>query len=426
MFEVITQNEYLYPYMSHRLKNDKQFMEHVISKNPRISAMIEKETIKEQRKKEEMQKEKLKMQIDREIQRKQQIREKKEKIKEEYEQQGENHPRLSLVNDFLQSNTSKRIFCQNRGVNVKDLEDALKEVEDIYPEIKQKIQEKNRQASASHLGTVENINRQLLSGKMTLIQYSREQYTGKKIYELLNVIDDGEDRRKLQTLIVNTIASGNLKMMDYVRLFSSEYDYNTVMRNINAFIKEVGKEIPEIQGKGKPINLAKIQIKRLEQYKKQYKSSDFVGTSIGFRDDNGDTKMVVVTNEHVEYAKKYLKSQKEYICYKTISDTISKLIKGEITQEKIEQMIEHKNAVSTLRKKEQEKQGLMLQQEQTEKEMKAAKALKEDYEKKVKQKLGMQNESQNADDNGKNDLNNNGDSESIDNEINNNDVTGER
>ena len=129
-------------------------------------------------------------------------------------------------------------------------------------------------------------------------------------------------------------------MTDYVRLFSNQYDYKTTIDSVNTFIKEVAKRNPELTGKDKTINIARKQIYQLNKYKRQYNSKDFLGVKKGYKNlNNGEITEAVITKEHLEYAKKYLKLEDEYICYITMNKAIAQLIKGEITIEEIENRI---------------------------------------------------------------------------------------
>lgn len=387
MLEVITKNPSLYIHMSNKLKKNKNFMKLAISGNPQIEEVVQEETRKkeeETRKKvEENEKRRQERMKQNEEQKQKQERENVEKIKQEYNKQGENHPRLILVNEFLANNTSRKLFCKANDINEQELEEALKEVSEVYPEYKQKIADKNRQISAIHLNTVESINKKLISGEMTLVQYSRENNPNIRINELLKGLKNAEDRKSLQKLIINEMASGNLKMMDYVRLFSEQYSYKTVINSVNSFIKQVQREIPELQGRGKPINLAQIQVRELKKFEKQYKKSDFIGLTIGFKDNNDEMKMVTIDSEHIDYAKKYLQLEDEYICYSTMNKAISSLAKGEITKEEIDERIEKKKAFLELKKKARKKQELTEKAVQTGMKMEVAQALKKEYEEKM-------------------------------------------
>lgn len=228
------------------------------------------------------------------------------------------------------------MYCSIHNIPISQLDIAIQEVCSVYPEIASEVAKKNAQASAIHLNTVESINSKLLSGEMTLKQYSREFYKGKKIKTLLSHITDENERKQFHTLVVNAIASRELTMMDYLRLFSEEYDYRSITNSINTYMNTASKEMPELKGKGKSIDRATIEIKTLRKYSKPYQTKDFLGQKMGFVNSEGKTEMITITQEHIEYAKKYLHLEDEYICYATINSILLKLIKGEITFEDID------------------------------------------------------------------------------------------
>ena len=340
MLDVISKNPSLCVCLSEKLKANSDFVRLLISKVPEIEPIIklDEEKRKEEynQKEKEKQERKIELERQREETRKQKELEEQNRIVMEYKEQGEQHPNLILVNDFLEANTSKILFCKKHNIDIEQLNHAIKEVSFIYPEIATKVAKRNEQTSAIHLSTVESINNKLLSGEITPKQYSREFYKRKKIDTLLAHITDENERKQFHTLVVKAIASGELTMMDYMRLFSEEYDYKTIINNINTYMKTASKEMPELQGKDKPINMATIELKSLKKYSKPYKSKDFVGTERGFVNSDGKTEMVTITEEYLEYAKKYLHLEDEYICYLTMNSILSKLIKGEITFEDID------------------------------------------------------------------------------------------
>ncbi len=345
MLEVLTRNPSLYECLSKGLKENKEFEQLLISRNPESKEIINKYK-KEQNKKEEQAR--IRKDEERSEMKRQEKERKQEELKEEYEKQGENHPNLILVKQFLGSNTSKKKFCEEHNISIKQLNNVIEEVSGVFPEIEEKVVEKNRQASAIHFSTVESINSKLLSGEITIEQYSRKFYKGKKISQLLSGTTNASERKQIHTLVIKAIASGELKMMDYVRLFSEaserkkEYNYDTVINCLNAYMRTAKVEVPELQGKGKPIGKANIQIRSLKKYSMPFRSKNFIGSKIGFKDSDGNIEMTTITEEHIEYVKKYLHLEDEYICDKTVNSALSKMIKGEITFEEIDKRMNKK------------------------------------------------------------------------------------
>ena len=333
MLKVISKNPSLYVCLSPKLKANLHFRQVLISKVPGVATIIEADEAKKQ---EERQAQRSERKRQKEEEKRKEKLEEEDRIRREYKEQGEQHPNLILVKDFLIANTSKSLYCSIRNIPISQLDIAIQEVCGIYPEIALEVAKKNAQASAIHLNTIESINSKLLSGEMTLKQYSREFYKGKKIKTLLSHITDKNERKQFHTLVVNAIASGELTMMDYLRLFSEEYDYRTITNSINTYMNTASKEMPELKGKGKSIDRATIEIKTLRKYSKPYQTKDFLGQKMGFVNSEGKIEMITITQEHIEYAKKYLHLEDEYICYATINSILLKLIKGEITFEDID------------------------------------------------------------------------------------------
>ena len=341
MLNAISKNPSLYICLSEKLKTNTDFMQHLISTVPEIEDIIEKYNKKMQdeynKQEKEKQERKIEVQKQRENAKRLQVIEEQNKIIQEYKEQGEQHPNLILVNDFLKANQSRILFCEKHNIDIEQLNNAIKEVSFVYPEIATKLTLKNKQVTAIHLNIIEDINSKLLSGKMTLEKYSRKNYKGKRIDTLLSYITDMNERKHFHELIVKTIASGKLTMMDYMRLFSEEYDYKTIINSINKYMKIVSKESPELQEKDKLFNIANMEIKSLKKYSKPYQSKDFVGSSRGFVNSEGKTVIVPITEEYITYARKYLQLEDEYICYATMNSALSKLVKGEVTFEEIDE-----------------------------------------------------------------------------------------
>ena len=343
MLDVISKNPALYVCSSEKLITDPDFNQLLISEVPEIETIIEKSEqvrkIQYEQKEKEKQEKRLEAEHKREEMKMQKKLEEKNKLIAEYQEQGEEHPNLILVNDFLESNMSKGLFCKTRNITMEKLDEAIKEVPLIYPEIGMKIAKKNEQTTAIYLSTIDGIIDKLLSGEMTLEQYSRENFSGIKIDDLLHHITELHKRKQFHSLTINTIASGNLRMMDYMRLFSEKHDYRTIINNINQYIKIATKEVPELQGKDKPINKANLETKSLRKYSEPFQSKKIIGSSKGFKNAEGQMVMVPITEEHINYAKKDLQLKDEYICQTTMNSTLSKLVKGEITFEEIDKKI---------------------------------------------------------------------------------------
>lgn len=285
---------------------------------------------------------------------------KKEKQVEQYTIMGEKHPNIMLINEFLEDTISRKTFCIRKGISEEDFSKIITEVTLIYPEYEEKIESKLKQTSAVFLSKSRRAIDGLLSGEITLKEYSRERENRYKLNILLSTIQNADERRSFETLVLNQIISGELTMMDYFRLFSEEYDARKIINSMTSFVRSASKEFPDLAGKGKPVNLAQIQLKGLETFTKQYKSSDFVGMKIG---QNG--QKATITEEHISTARDYLRAIDQYICYITMYDAVKKIALGIISQEDIDREIKAYNLrrkaleVSSLKEKEEESRAML-------------------------------------------------------------------
>ena len=289
---------------------------------------------------------------------------------------------IQIVQSFVEGKESKEKFCLTNKINIKDFDKWLEAVASANPEMAEKINTHNAKASAIYLSSVEQITKKILSGEIDVYQFARQNKGSIKVSDILSHTKSLETRKQIQAKVAEAVASGNLTMKDFVRLFSKEYDYKTVISSVEEFLKNAAYESPELQGRGKPINNARIKIKDLKKYEKQYQGKDFIGTQRGFiSPKTGQVDgMIEITEEHFELAKRYLHLEDEYLCYNTVSQTISKLISGQIKKEEIEERESQVRKVQELKGKDDTKQELEAEASETQRIMEEAGALKAEYE----------------------------------------------
>ena len=354
MLELIKHNPIIYKFTLKSLRETKKFRKEAIAANPDVKQYVEEEEKLEQKARDEKAR---KRKLLNEILTEQEELKRKEALKREYQMLGENHPRLVLVNRFINSKKSKALFVKGNNITEEDLESAINEVTEIYPELKSKIDARNKQSSAVYLNKFENVINGLISGELSIKEYASDKGTRIKLTKILS--DKSiklENLNAIRAMVVNAIANGDLSAMDYMRIFSPEdsRNFSNTIIAIKEFLRVTGKILPELVGPNKPINLANRRMYELKKYERPYKVSDFLGSKRGFV--NPVTKkmeMVVITQEHLDYAKKYLFIEDEYICATTMGEALNKLIKGDITREEID---ERYNSISQLSKKKKEKE----------------------------------------------------------------------
>lgn len=345
MLELISLNSKFYKFTYSNLKHSKRFQQKAIEVNSYAEHYIDEYNSKSKQRKEESKK-----QIESEQER---------ALREEYEALGDKHPKLVLVREFIGCNTSKKIFIRSKHITEKELDDIIKEVTKIYPELKEQIETRNKIGAAIYVNRLNKIIYGLNNGQMTVLDYARGNFGDVKLNRVLENKSYGLDKLDhIRKMVLNSMASGELRMMDYIRLFVSETSsnkYATAIGEIYLFFNRTRLFIPELREPNDTVVMAYQNVTNLEKYAKPYKESNFLNTKRGFINPaTGEPEMVEITEEHISYAKKYLKITDEYLCATTMGETLNKLIRGEISKEEIDER--YNQMFSSLEQKKMEKE----------------------------------------------------------------------
>lgn len=358
MIRLIQRNYKTYLLVDSSIRQQESFMQKALKANSKVKDFIEADREETQRKKDLIKDKKIKA---KEADKQREL----EDLTLEYEYLGDKHPYLVLVKNFLSSNTSKGMFCKKNNISIDELNKAIEEVMQVYPDLHEQINRHNKQSWMRYFYKISNIVQSLLSGEMTIEQYYRNNTNAFPIDEILSGIDDIESNDNIRKMVVDAMASGRLNMMDYIKLFGKQDSKNIelVISEAKDFLRTTGKFIPELVGTKKPINIATSRVIELKKYKRPYKATEFLESKRGFVNPNtGKLEMVTVTQEHLDYAKKYLHLNGEYICATTMGETLSKLIKGEISKEDIDKKYEEMTAKTLEKRKNQKKQKIEILQ----------------------------------------------------------------
>lgn len=340
MLKVLSRNEALYVCLDERLKRNEEFSQKLISKNTSIEDIINGETRKREEEKQRKETEKEQRKREREKRKEEKLQKEKDELIKKYQKRGEKYQNLILVKKFLISNMSKKTFARKNNITEEKLEEFIKEVSIVYPEIAERLEKRSEKMSAMHVSRMHEIDRKLLLGEISLKQYVRDNFHGNRISELLSVITDKNDRINMHKLIMQSIASKELTMMDIAKLFSdgTGLEYQTVINSINKYMTMAGNEIAELKGAPELVRLARTYIGSLSKYSRPFKDKDFINAQKGVIDKDGNINMTTINEQDIRYALKYLRITNEYICYATVNKVILELLKGDITFESIDNM----------------------------------------------------------------------------------------
>lgn len=252
---------------------------------------------------------------------------------------GEKDTRILLVEDFINSDTSRQKFCEQRNINSEEFNVLLKEIFDIYPKIgvtKEEISKKAQQSSAIYLAKREKIANELINGELSIEEYCNNN-AGIKFEDLLKGVKGTDKEIKLYNIFGKNFTTGELDMMDYIKIFEKDkYDSGTYMRTMQKFInfeKECSKhkELLELYKK------LRKEEKRLEKYKAPFKKNEI--SSIGYIDrETGSLENIEITDKHIEYAKQYLIAKGQYICRSNMHRTFMMFAKKELSFEDVERL----------------------------------------------------------------------------------------
>lgn len=253
--------------------------------------------------------------------------------------------RIVLVQEFVDSNTSKQMYCKQKNINLNEFNKLLKEIFSIYPNIditKDDIDREAKKSSAIYLAKREKIANGLISGEITFDEYCKNN-KGIKFEDLLSELQGTEGEVKLYRLFGEAFTSKKLDMMDYINIFEKgKYDntvYKRTMQKFMDFEKEClkHKELLEIYRK------LKKEETRLGKYKKQFKKDEC--QEIGcINKETGEINFIEITDEHIQYAKQYLYDNGKYICSSNMQEVFGMLARKELKFEDIrksEPLVEH-------------------------------------------------------------------------------------
>lgn len=254
---------------------------------------------------------------------------------------GEMDERIVLVEEFINSNTSKQMYCKQKNTNLKEFNKLLKEIFSIYPNISITNDDINREAkksSAIYLAKREKIANGLINGEITFEEYCKDN-KGIKFEDLLIELKGTENEAKLYRLFGEAFISKEPDMMEYIKIFEKgKHDRETYKRTMQKFKDfERGclkyKELSEIY-----IKLRREE-KRLEKYKKPFNRNEV--QKVGYvNKETGSTEFIEITNEHIEYAKQYLTANGKYICSSNMQKVFGMFARKELNL-KEEPLIEH-------------------------------------------------------------------------------------
>ncbi|MCL2354811.1 MAG: hypothetical protein FWC68_02850 [Oscillospiraceae bacterium] len=278
---------------------------------------------------------------------------------------GEKHDYIVLVEEFLATGKSPHSFCTKKNMHIDVFKQIVEKVVLMYPKITQEQMEQAfERSSEAHKNKRADVFDKLITGKVKIEDYVKDPEATIKFEDLLKqakIIEEQaqtpeqqdvaiEQTDMLYRMVGTHMASGNMDIMDYFRLFiKGRYDSSGYLALMGperepgiaatkspGIYEEIIDEIRDIPGLNGLILRLHIERKRLEGYRDRK-----INDSIGYKDTKtGKSHMMVITKEHIEYAQKHIRNSKGYECAKTIENVCLQFAKGTLTFEDIENYVQ--------------------------------------------------------------------------------------
>lgn len=236
---------------------------------------------------------------------------------------GPNSSNYALVEKYLNETLSIVDFCSQNNIDEDEFKKIYSMVTENNQEIAEKREKKVKMIRASWAKNVKGVSDRIEAEEVYIYELAKDV---RLAYTPIDFVRMADNKLLVSENIIKAILSEKLSMCDFVRLFSKEYNYAKTIKAVKEFLDFVAKECPELAGAGKPIHKARMVINKLKKYEKEYRKEEFVNTKRGFLDKDGNTSFVEITDAKLEQVKSYLKAIDEFICNKTVDDTIRKFL----------------------------------------------------------------------------------------------------
>ncbi len=239
---------------------------------------------------------------------------------------GKKDVRIEFVERFIEAGVSIEQFAQTVQMTTQEAERVIAEIRES-PCIKEQLNRALQKNSNTFIRTAKAKKDQLVSGKISI----------RDVRNIDNILRfaSKEEKKVITEMLMKEVSTHSITMSEYKSIFG---------------IGNVGTQLPQeiLNRTGEMFRIAKntgissmpklakdirAEMDRIGSYRKPYIPAE--GERMGFLENPTDkeAKMVDITDEHRSLARQYLRLTNEYVCQKTMSLALAKVIKGEITPE---------------------------------------------------------------------------------------------
>ena len=227
--------------------------------------------------------------------------------------------------DFIAYGKSIEMYAKFRKLKPDDVRRIIEEVRD-FPCVREELEKTLKSNSSRYIATIYSIRDKIISGEMGI----------QDVVNLPSILEqcDYDQGKEIREKVARAIISGKLSIYEYFKIFALPNN-STGIKSILEIIVEYRKDI-SIKDRKNYLNGLNNELNRIKAYETQYRVNCNIIEQIGYVNQNGEKVVVKITDEHRKMSVAYLYSIDEYVCKKTMIDTLGKIVRGEITPEIVE------------------------------------------------------------------------------------------
>ena len=254
---------------------------------------------------------------------------------------GTKDDRIILVEEWLGTKYSMGLFAKKNNISEENFFEIVETVKKIYPKLSESIEQKNNRTREVVLFKNKGIAKKMLTGELGVEEFAKDRHLKCDFDLMFRLLKSKEEKTRLTSLILDFINSDNVEITDYFNMFAKGKYKSESFKEVEKQLETLDglcKNIPELR---KYLNGIKKQKRFVQSYKNPFERNEV--SKMGFVDPKtNEVKMVEITDEIVESAKKYIYATENFLCSKTMQITMMKIIKEELTKEQIDELYESK------------------------------------------------------------------------------------
>ena len=248
---------------------------------------------------------------------------------------GEKDKRIAILEDFLESQKTISEYSKENGILQKYLEMIVDKIGKKYPQYREKVEARLNANSNRYYRAVISDKKKLLKGEMKIEDV-------RNIEGIFSCCTEDEKKQILEQLL-KAMSSHTIGVMNYIRIFDINEINSKTIKLIEDKLDEVNSQAKGSKEKKFVPYIREIhnEKRRIESYSAPYIPIE--NEKIGHMDSKtGQVQMTQITDEQRDISKRYLRAIGEFICRRTMYETLPKVISGSITEEVIKRALKEK------------------------------------------------------------------------------------